>query len=83
MVSLRGSLGRARGAIVRAGMSVWAWVRASAQDLLFFAGLVLLATGAGWVYPPAGLMTAGCLLVWISIPTRHFPIVFRSPKEPR
>ena len=58
-------------------------IAAAHQELLFFAGVVLLAVGAWWVYPPAGLMTAGGLLVWIAIPTRHFPVVFRAPKEPK
>jgi hypothetical protein len=63
--------------------TVWRFLAAAHQELLFFAGVVLLAVGAWWMYPPAGLITAGGLLVWISIPTRHFPIVFRAPKEPR
>lgn len=32
-------------------------------DLLMTFGGVLLSAGVGWIYPPAGLITAGVLLI--------------------
>lgn len=69
------ALGRAL-ALVGAGL-----VKAK-QELVFFAGLLLLAAGAAKLHPAAGYLTAGALLVWISIPTRRFPVDFsRSTRE--
>lgn len=67
------------------------WIRTLARavhtvrvEIVFFAGVALLATGAWWIYPPSGLIVAGLVLIWVAIPTRHFPVVFGSSrKEPK
>ena len=35
----------------------------TAFNRLLMAGLLLVAAGAGWVYPPAGLIVGGALLI--------------------
>lgn len=57
-------------------------LRAGYQEIVFFSGLGLCAGGAWMIYEPAGLLVSGALLVWVGIPTRHFPVVFRW-KEPK
>lgn len=43
-------------------------VAANVRELVFALGLVLLAAGAALVYPPAGLIVPGAILVWLAIP---------------
>jgi hypothetical protein len=57
------------------------WLYASRLELVFFGGVIAVSLGAWAIYPPAGLLTGGGLLVWISIPTRRFPIVFGRREE--
>ena len=38
------------------------WLGRWGADLLLALGSVLVSVGAGWVYPPAGLVAAGVLL---------------------
>jgi hypothetical protein len=47
-----------------------------AQDVALVAGVALLAYGARQVYAPAGWLTAGAVLIWLTLPTRPFPIIF-------
>ena len=56
---------------------------AAAQELIFLIGVLVLGTGCWWISPAAALIVVGSLLVWVAIPTRHFPVVFRAPKEPK
>jgi len=39
------------------------WVRRRAVELVTVAGMILIAAGAVWIYPPAGLIVAGLMLV--------------------
>lgn len=43
-------------------------------------GVGLLAYGAHQVYPPAGYLIPGLVLVWLGLPSRPSPIL-PSPKE--
>lgn len=51
--------------------------------LIFAIGVATLSAGAAWMYPPAGLLVAGGLLVWVSLPTRRFPIIFSNSVKER
>ena len=39
------------------------WLGRWGADLLLGLGAVLISVGVGWVYPPAGLVAAGVLLI--------------------
>lgn len=39
------------------------WLGRWGADLLLAMGAVLISAGAGWVYPPAGLIAAGALCI--------------------
>lgn len=39
------------------------WLGRWGADLLMTFGGVLISAGVGWVYPPAGLISAGALLI--------------------
>jgi hypothetical protein len=43
-------------------------VVSSARELVFFAGLLLLAGGFGLVYLPAAFIVPGAILTWLAIP---------------
>ena len=36
-------------------------------DLHTYGGAVLVAGGAGWAYPPAGLIVFGAMLMWLGL----------------
>ncbi len=40
-----------------------AWFRRWGVDLLLVLGAGCVSAGVGWMYPPAGLITAGVLLI--------------------
>ena len=45
------------------GERVVGWLSRWGVDLLLTAGSALVSAGAGWIYPPAGLIAAGGLLI--------------------
>ena len=49
----------------RDGPGAWlaGWLGRWGADLLLALGSVLVSVGVGWVYPPAGLVAAGVLLI--------------------
>ncbi len=38
---------------------IFAWI----EDILYFAGMACMTAGAGKIYPPAGYLTCGAMLV--------------------
>lgn len=42
----------------------------SLLDLIALLGLLLIAAGAGWVYPPAGLIVAGVEALVVGVSAR-------------
>ena len=42
---------------------LWSWARLWGVDALLVCGAGCISAGAGWIYPPAGLITAGGLLI--------------------
>lgn len=48
------------------------------DDVLLVIGVALLAYGAGLIYQPAGYLVPGAVLVWIALPPKPFPIIFRT-----
>lgn len=51
------------------------------ESVFLVAGVPMLAYGAHQVYPPAGWLVAGAVLVWVGLPTRPFPIVFGAQRK--
>ena len=43
------------------------WLGRWGADLLLTLGGVLVSAGVGWIYPPAGLITAGALLIGVPV----------------
>lgn len=39
------------------------WLRQWGADLFLLTGAVCISSGVGWIYPPAGLIAAGVLLI--------------------
>ena len=44
-----------------------AWVRANPGDTVFAAGLLLIAVGFAWAWPPLGLIVPGCVLCGLMV----------------
>jgi len=42
------------------------WWVPGVRDVLVFGGLALVAAGAGWIFPPAGLIAAGAGLLVVA-----------------
>lgn len=52
---------------------VWLRTLVGPRECVLLAGLVLLGYGAWRVYPPAGFVVSGGLLVWFTRPVRVDP----------
>lgn len=48
---------------IRVRVRLAGWLGRWGADLLLGLGAVLISVGVGWVYPPAGLVAAGVLLI--------------------
>jgi hypothetical protein len=62
----------------------WLARELDAQTVVFLAGLGMVGYGAALVYPPAGYLAPGLVLLWWTLPSRP-PFLARPPaaKEKR
>lgn len=47
-------------------MKQW-WRAVDVQDMCLLGGLALCSAGSYWVYPPAGLLVPGAVLLWLAL----------------